>query len=148
MYGTGLKKVEDPASPYFGRTIFSSGLPVADEKLVPLGNYNPDFILGVTNELSFKNFSLSFLFDWRQGGDLLSRIPMGRFGQVEDVVGAVVFLASPAAVLRAETYYVAPMGSDAAPGPAPRKTTFVPRAEPPPGPPEKDIAIRIGSPDP
>jgi len=33
------------------------------------------------------------------GGDLLSRIPMGRFGQVEDVVGAVVFLASPAAAL-------------------------------------------------
>jgi NAD(P)-dependent dehydrogenase (short-subunit alcohol dehydrogenase family) len=33
------------------------------------------------------------------GGELLSRIPMGRFGQVEDVVGAVVFLASPAAAL-------------------------------------------------
>jgi NAD(P)-dependent dehydrogenase (short-subunit alcohol dehydrogenase family) len=33
------------------------------------------------------------------GGDLLSRIPMGRFGQVADVVGAVVFLASPAAGL-------------------------------------------------
>ena len=33
------------------------------------------------------------------GGDLLSKIPMGRFGQVEDVVGAVVFLASPAAAL-------------------------------------------------
>lgn len=33
------------------------------------------------------------------GGDLLSRIPMGRFGQVEDVVGAVVFLCSPAAKL-------------------------------------------------
>lgn len=33
------------------------------------------------------------------GGDLLSRIPMGRFGQVPDVVGAVVFLASPAAAL-------------------------------------------------
>jgi len=31
------------------------------------------------------------------GSDLLSKIPMGRFGQVEDVVGAVVFLASPAA---------------------------------------------------
>jgi NAD(P)-dependent dehydrogenase (short-subunit alcohol dehydrogenase family) len=31
------------------------------------------------------------------GGDLLSRIPLGRFGQVADVVGAVVFLASPAA---------------------------------------------------
>jgi NAD(P)-dependent dehydrogenase (short-subunit alcohol dehydrogenase family) len=33
------------------------------------------------------------------GGDLLSRIPLGRFGQVADVVGAVVFLASPAAAL-------------------------------------------------
>ena len=33
------------------------------------------------------------------GPDLLSRIPMGRFGEVEDVVGAVVFLASPAAAL-------------------------------------------------
>ncbi|MDA3038184.1 MAG: SDR family NAD(P)-dependent oxidoreductase [Actinomycetota bacterium] len=33
------------------------------------------------------------------GPDLLSRIPLGRFGQVADVVGAVVFLCSPAASL-------------------------------------------------
>ncbi|MDP6565074.1 MAG: glucose 1-dehydrogenase [Alphaproteobacteria bacterium] len=33
------------------------------------------------------------------GEELRSRIPLGRFGQVEDVVGAVVFLASPAAAL-------------------------------------------------
>lgn len=33
------------------------------------------------------------------GGDLLARIPLGRFGQIQDVVGAVVFLASPAASL-------------------------------------------------
>lgn len=33
------------------------------------------------------------------GADLLARIPMGRFGQVVDCVGAVVFLASPAAAL-------------------------------------------------
>jgi NAD(P)-dependent dehydrogenase (short-subunit alcohol dehydrogenase family) len=31
--------------------------------------------------------------------DVLSRIPMGRIGELEDVVGAVVFLASPAAGL-------------------------------------------------
>ena len=31
--------------------------------------------------------------------DLLRRIPLGRVGQPEDVVGAVVFLASPAADL-------------------------------------------------
>lgn len=39
------------------------------------------------------------LMDPVRGGDLLSRIPMGRFAQVQDVVGAVVFLASPAAAL-------------------------------------------------
>lgn len=39
------------------------------------------------------------LLDPVVGGDLLSRIPLGRFGQVRDVVGAVVFLASPAASL-------------------------------------------------
>lgn len=39
------------------------------------------------------------LADPKTGGDLLSRIPMGRFGQVDDVVGAVVFLCSPAARL-------------------------------------------------
>lgn len=39
------------------------------------------------------------LHDPEIGGDLLSRIPLGRFGQVQDVVGAVVFLASPAAAL-------------------------------------------------
>lgn len=39
------------------------------------------------------------LHDPAIGGDLLARIPLGRFGQVEDVVGAVVFLASPAASL-------------------------------------------------
>ena len=33
------------------------------------------------------------------GKDLLSRIPMGRFGQPVDIIGAVVFLASPAAAL-------------------------------------------------
>ncbi|MDG2111348.1 MAG: SDR family NAD(P)-dependent oxidoreductase [Actinomycetota bacterium] len=39
------------------------------------------------------------LHDPAIGGDLLARIPLGRFGQVEDVVGAVVFLATPAASL-------------------------------------------------
>ena len=33
------------------------------------------------------------------GDTLLSRIPMGRFGQPEDVTGAVVYLASSAAAM-------------------------------------------------
>ena len=40
-----------------------------------------------------------FLEDQTFKEDTLSRIPLGRLGRVEDVTGAVVFLASPAAGL-------------------------------------------------
>jgi len=39
------------------------------------------------------------LADPEVAAELTSRIPMGRIGKIEDVVGAVVFLASPAAAL-------------------------------------------------
>ena len=35
-----------------------------------IGDPNPDFILGVSNTLDYKGFSLNFLIDWKQGGDL------------------------------------------------------------------------------
>lgn len=73
IWGTGLKKVEDKSSPYYGQVIFNNGLVQQDNTLRKLGNYNPDFTLGWNNEFSYKEFSLSFLFDWRQGGELLSR---------------------------------------------------------------------------
>ncbi len=41
-----------------------------DEKIV--GDPNPDFVMGITNSISFKGFTLSALWDWRQGGDLYS----------------------------------------------------------------------------
>jgi outer membrane receptor protein involved in Fe transport len=37
-----------------------------------IGNPNADFKLGITNNLSYKNFNLSALFDWWQGGDIYS----------------------------------------------------------------------------
>ncbi len=40
-----------------------------------------------------------WLEDPETGAQLLSSIPLGRLGRVEDVVGAVVFLASPAAAM-------------------------------------------------
>lgn len=73
MWGTGLVKVEDKNSPYYGEVIFKNGLVQQDNTLRKLGNFNPDFTLGWNNELTYKGFSLSFLFDWRQGGELLSR---------------------------------------------------------------------------
>ena len=51
----------------------------------------PTFILTPLTQSTFDNPELR--------EDLLSRIPLGRVGQPEDVVGAVVFLASPAADL-------------------------------------------------
>ena len=39
------------------------------------------------------------LGDPEVAAELTSRIPMGRIGKIEDVVGAIVFLASPAAAL-------------------------------------------------
>lgn len=51
------------------RLIDANGLPVLTAgRDVFLGNYNPDFMMGITNSLSFKNLSLSFLVDYREGG--------------------------------------------------------------------------------
>ncbi|RDY60060.1 SusC/RagA family TonB-linked outer membrane protein [Flagellimonas nanhaiensis] len=73
MWGTGLVKVEDENSPFFGEVVFNEGLVQQDNTLRKLGNFNPDFTLGWNNTITYKNFSLNFLFDWRQGGELLSR---------------------------------------------------------------------------
>jgi 2-deoxy-D-gluconate 3-dehydrogenase len=51
----------------------------------------PTFILTPLTQSTFD--------DPQMRQDLLGRIPLGRVGQPEDVVGAVVFLASPAAAM-------------------------------------------------
>src|SRR6266516_188647 len=45
----------------------TSGLPIRDSRQVVLGNYNPDWVGGITNTLSYKNLSLSFSFDGQLG---------------------------------------------------------------------------------
>jgi len=49
-----------------------SGLPTKATEQDIVGDPNPDFMVGITNTLSFKGFHLGFLFDWKQGGDVLS----------------------------------------------------------------------------
>jgi hypothetical protein len=51
----------------------SEGRFIADNTLKKLGNSNPDFIIGFSNQFSYKNWDMSFLLDWRKGGELVSR---------------------------------------------------------------------------
>ncbi len=68
MFGTGFIQIE-------GKDLYGvNGLPVQDGNLKLLGNYNPDFTLGFNNKFSFKGLDLTILFDWRQGGTIVSRI--------------------------------------------------------------------------
>ncbi|MDW7692285.1 SusC/RagA family TonB-linked outer membrane protein [Flammeovirgaceae bacterium SG7u.111] len=81
MYGTGFLEHE-------GEVIFREGLPVASNELRYLGNYNPDFMVGLTNEFRYKNLSFSFLFDWREGGELYSetRLIAATAGNVDETL--------------------------------------------------------------
>tara|TARA_R110002033_G_scaffold169897_4_gene211464 strand:- start:320 stop:3523 length:3204 start_codon:yes stop_codon:yes gene_type:complete len=68
LYGTGYFKNAN------GDFILTDqGRYIADNSLQKLGNYNPDFMLGFNNQFKYENWDLSFLFDWRQGGIIVSR---------------------------------------------------------------------------
>lgn len=68
FYGTGYQKNENGEF-----LIDDDGNYIADDNLKKLGNYNPDFTLGWRNNFNYKNWNMSFLFDWRQGGEIVSR---------------------------------------------------------------------------
>lgn len=56
-----------------GKILYENGSPVVNSELQLLGNYNPDFSLGFKNDFKYKNFNFSFLIDWKNGGQLISR---------------------------------------------------------------------------
>lgn len=53
--------------------IGSNGLPQVTNQVQKVGNPNPLFTLGFNNNFRYKNFNLSFLFDFKYKGDQLSR---------------------------------------------------------------------------
>jgi TonB-linked SusC/RagA family outer membrane protein len=55
---------EDPSSPNYG-------FPLTGEPAV-IGKVSPDFILGGGTNITYKNFGLSALFEWKQGGQMYS----------------------------------------------------------------------------
>ncbi|MBQ4913436.1 SusC/RagA family TonB-linked outer membrane protein [Maribacter sp. MMG018] len=68
LYGTGYLKNENGDF-----VLTDQGNYIPDNTLRKLGNYNPDFALGFSNRFNYKKWNLSFLFDWRQGGIIVSR---------------------------------------------------------------------------
>ena len=48
------------------------GYPISDANYVKIGDRNPDFNIGFTNNFNYKNLRLSFTLDWKQGGDVLN----------------------------------------------------------------------------
>ena len=57
-----------------GRVIVGSdGMPeITHGMTVPVANFNPDWRGGLTNTITYKSFSLSFLIEHRQGGSIIS----------------------------------------------------------------------------
>ncbi len=81
MYGTGYLKNENGDF-----IIDAQGKYIVDNTLKKLGNYQADFSLGFSNDFSYKNWSANFLFDWRYGGEIVSRTQAlaGVAGQLEE----------------------------------------------------------------
>lgn len=76
LYSRKVKRVTDETSQYYGYPILSKGMEVeweGEEEYSLVGNYNPDFIVGLQTSLSFKNFTLNMTFDWRHGGQFVSQ---------------------------------------------------------------------------
>lgn len=93
MYGIGFVRVQshdkdapyfDPTGQYTGQMVFAAnGRPIPTTNRIKLGNYNPDWLMGLGSSVSYKGFRFSFLFDIRQGGKLYSETQtVGREGGI------------------------------------------------------------------
>lgn len=82
LYGIGFVRVQssDKDAPYYdatgqytGQMVYgSNGRPLRTTNRIYMGNYNPDWLMGLGSAFNYKGIRLSFLFDIRQGGELYS----------------------------------------------------------------------------
>jgi TonB-linked SusC/RagA family outer membrane protein len=90
MYGIGYVRVSgdkddpyyDPTGQYVGQVVYgNNGKPLATTNRIKVGNYNPDWLMGINNSFRYKAFNFSFLFDIRKGGEVYSHTQtVGREG--------------------------------------------------------------------
>ncbi|WP_298780630.1 SusC/RagA family TonB-linked outer membrane protein [uncultured Polaribacter sp.] len=67
IYGPGFLRDDS------GEIIYANGLPQRDPTFKVLGNINADWTGGLNVNMSYKNFSLTTLFDVKSGGDIYSQ---------------------------------------------------------------------------
>lgn len=77
IYDAELVTVTDKNSPYYGYPLLDEDgswqrVTAANTKN-KIGNYNPDFLIGMQTSLTYKRFSLNLSFDWRSGGEFVSQ---------------------------------------------------------------------------
>lgn len=69
--------------------VSASGLPISTNDYRPIGNFNPDALLGLTNTFSYKRFSVRVLIDGRAGGVIIDGTEMNlSFNGITDVTAA------------------------------------------------------------
>ncbi len=83
IYGSDYNRTNDPTGKLFNPSlpynpngtvvIGANGLPTATSGVQKIGNPNPKYLMGITNEFRFKGFNLNVLLDIKEGGDQYSR---------------------------------------------------------------------------
>lgn len=76
IYSYGIAQVKDKNSPYYMWPVLGndgSWITRNQQKdWEKVGNFNPDFLLGMQTSLRIKRLTISASIDWRQGGDFVS----------------------------------------------------------------------------
>lgn len=80
IYGPQVRTVTDKSSKYYGWPLLGEAdggakwvAIEAQNTRNKIGNFNPDFLMGIQTSFSYKNWSLSMSFDWRSGGQFVSQ---------------------------------------------------------------------------
>lgn len=76
LYTRKILRVTDETSQYYNYPLLPEGEDAEwtnGDDYEKVGNYNPNFIMGLQSALSYKNFTLSMTFDWRSGGQYVSQ---------------------------------------------------------------------------
>lgn len=95
LFGSAYARV--PEGPYAGQIIFNNGIPQVNPQLQIIGNVSPDWLGGITTDLTYKGISLGALIDAKVGGDISDEssstgmqtgiYPITALGREEGVIG-------------------------------------------------------------